>query len=724
MFNGLLEELLQKAKKEAVKRNHQAISIEHFCVALFDEESVKGFFERISINTLELQSRFVNYLENQERNLSHVKDLNPNYHLQKVLQKSIFYSLSLGKNEVDYEDFLVATLEEESYASYVFKQAGINKYFLESVSKKLDYNHESNKDSYDSSYLSMFALDLNEYVKKNSFFNILERDSELNRALLILSKKNKSNPLFVGDEGVGKTSLVYALAHKIINKDVPKNLLATRLFLLDLASLLAGTKYRGDFENRLKLILNEVKENKDIIIVIDEIHMLIGAGTSFNSSLDAANMLKPALSDGTLRCIGMTTFKEYRNYFEKDKALSRRFQKIDILEPSIESCFKILQSIKSQYELFHDITIPNDVIAKIIELSNRYLHEKKFPDKAIDVLDESCALIKQSSDKTLTKSAVEKTISAMINIPNLDLNNNNNNNIDILKNLNKLLNQDIFGQEEAVNNITQAILLSKSGLKDKNKPIANFLFTGPTGVGKTEIASVLAKILNIKLIRFDMSEYMETHNISKLIGAPPGYVGHERGGLLTEAITQNPYSILLLDEIEKAHQDIFNILLQIMDYGKLTDNLGRYVDFTSVILIMTSNSSNSSDIGFVTNNAKESNKVKQLFSLEFRNRLDKVVLFNNLNKEILLKIVDKNLQDLQEFLVEKNIYLTISDKAKEYLVEHGYEPSMGARPLKRIIDKLIKNPLSYKILFEHRSGNLEAFIDIKNNTLTIDYQST
>ena len=712
MFNGLLEELLQKAKKEAVKRSHQSISIEHFCVALFDEESVKAFFERISVNTLELQSRFVNYLENQERNLSHVKDLNPNYHLQKVLQKSIFYSLSLGKNEVDYEDFLVATLEEESYASYVFKQAGINKYFLESVSKKLDYNHESNKDSYGNSYLSMFALDLNEYVKNNSFCDILERDSELNRALLILSKKNKSNPLLVGDEGVGKTSLVYALAHKIINKDVPKNLLTTRLFLLDLASLLAGTKYRGDFENRLKLILNEVKENKDIIIVIDEIHMLIGAGISFNSSLDAANILKPALSDGTLRCIGMTTFKEYRNYFEKDKALSRRFQKIDILEPSIESCFKILQSIKSQYELFHDITIPNDVIAKIIELSDRYLHEKKFPDKAIDVLDESCALIKQSSDKTLTKSAVEKTISAMINMPNLDLSNNN---IDLLKNLNNLLNQDIFGQEEAINNITQAILLSRSGLKDKNKPIANFLFTGPTGVGKTEIANVLAKILNVKLIRFDMSEYMEAHNISKLIGAPPGYLGHERGGLLTEAISQNPYSILLLDEIEKAHQDIFNILLQVMDYGKLTDNLGRYVDFRSVILIITSNSSNTVD-----NNSS----IKQLFSLEFRNRLDKVVLFNSLNKEILLKIVNKNLQDLQQNLLEKNIYLTISDKAKEYLVEHGYEPSMGARPLKRMIDKLIKNPLSYKILFEHISGKLEAFIDIKNNTLTIDYQST
>ena len=459
--------------------------------------------------------------------------------------------------------------------------------------------------------------------------------------------------------------------------------------------------------------------------MIDEIHMLIGAGTSFSSSLDAANILKPALADGSLRCIGMTTFKEYRNYFEKDKALSRRFQKIDVLEPSEKSCLKILQSLKKHYESFHDVIIEDNIFDEIIELSNKYLHERKMPDKVIDVLDESCALVKLNfsniKNKIVNKNAVERAIALMTNSPSLHVEKSSKY---LLENLSAILKKNIFGQDEAVESIVQAILLAYSDLKNINKPVANFLFMGPTGVGKTEIAKVLAKELNIKLIRFDMSEYMNTHDLSKLIGSAPGYVGYENGGLLTEKIQQNPYCVLLLDEIEKAHHDIFNILLQIMDYGKLTDSHGRSINFKDVIIIMTCNTDNTKNIGFITNKLKQNNKDNQCFSVEFKNRLDKIIYFKNLDKDSLLKIINKLLDELALQLQEKNIYLTLSNSAKEYLLEQSYDPLMGARPLRRTIDELIKKPLSYKILFENLSDKIEVFIDVQNNSLNIQYNST
>ncbi len=737
MLSSNVEQAVEKAIKEAKERQHEFVSIEHLCLVLFDEQKVRILLSHMGVSFLELKKKFLNYLDYQVQSShnSYKSDTVLSLSLQRVLQRATFHVLSSGKNEVSFEDILVATMdEEESFAAYLLQQAGVTRLDLVSIiANEESFVQENISDSAEdeinlpnrkSCVLSLYTINLTTCAKNNQLDQVIGREIETSRAIQILSRRKKNNPLFVGDEGVGKTALANALAIKIANNHVPDYLKNAELFLLDMASLLAGAKYRGDFENRLKSVIAAVKQHKNAIMVIDEIHVLIGAGASSGTSIDAANLLKPALADGSLRCIGATTFKEYRNYFDKDKALSRRFQKIDISEPSKDVCVQILKGIKSTYEKFHNILITDSAVLLSVELSIRFLHEKKLPDKAIDLLDEACALVKLKHSLIVDDYAIQETLALMANIPSSNINFDDKS---LLLNLNQRLKKIIFGQDEAIEIITDAIMLSRSGLKDTNKPIANFLFMGPTGVGKTEIAKALADILGVKFIRLDMSEYMERHNVSKLIGAPPGYMGYEKGGILTDLVNQNPYAVVLLDEIEKAHSDVFNMLLQVMDYGKLTDGLGRSSDFRHVILIMTSNVGTKeleeNHIGFNTNLLSQSAKVstnkavKILFTPEFRNRLDKTITFNYLKPEIILLIVDKFLLELSLKLKEKNIDLHITEEAKHYLAQEGYSLQMGARPIARIIQEKIKKPLSNEILFGKLQNGGSVHISLVDNNL-------
>ena len=737
MLSSNVEQAVEKAIKEAKERQHEFASIEHLCLVLFDEQKVRILLSHMGVSFLELKKKFLNYLDYQVQSShnSYKSDTVLSLSLQRVLQRATFHVLSSGKNEVSFEDILVATMdEEESFAAYLLQQAGVTRLDLVSIiANEESFVQENISDSAEdeinlpnrkSCVLSLYTINLTTCAKNNQLDQVIGREIETSRAIQILSRRKKNNPLFVGDEGVGKTALANALAIKIANNDVPDYLKNAELFLLDMASLLAGAKYRGDFENRLKSVIAAVKQHKNAIMVIDEIHMLIGAGASSGTSIDAANLLKPALADGSLRCIGATTFKEYRNYFDKDKALSRRFQKIDISEPSKDVCVQILKGIKSTYEKFHNLLITDSAVLLSVDLSIRFLHEKKLPDKAIDLLDEACALVKLKHSLIVDDYAIQETLALMANIPSSNINFDDKS---LLLNLNQRLKKIIFGQDEAIEIITDAIMLSRSGLKDTNKPIANFLFMGPTGVGKTEIAKALADILGVKFIRLDMSEYMERHNVSKLIGAPPGYMGYEKGGILTDLVNQNPYAVVLLDEIEKAHSDVFNMLLQVMDYGKLTDGLGRSSDFRHVILIMTSNIGTKeleeNHIGFNTNLLSQSAKVstnkavKILFTPEFRNRLDKTITFNYLKPEIILLIVDKFLQELSLKLKEKNIDLHVTEEAKHYLAQEGYFLQMGARPIARIIQEKVKKPLSNEILFGKLQNGGSVHISLVDNNL-------
>ncbi|HXW53618.1 MAG TPA: ATP-dependent Clp protease ATP-binding subunit ClpA, partial [Myxococcota bacterium] len=726
MLSQEVEKVVELALKVARERRQEFATVEHLCFALFDQPRVRTLLSEIGVNKKDLQKKFLDFIDNQIEALPtglKIETL-PSLGFQRVLQRAAIHIVGAGKDEVLAEHVLVAAFDEdESYAVFMMQQAGLTRLDLVTVISHGQHGPSGHDESVDEglldeeiaeapekkSALARFTTCLTEEARKGNLDQLIGRERELTRAIQILSRRRKNNPLFVGDPGVGKTALAEGLAVKIVDKDVPDYLLGSEVFLLDMGAMLAGARFRGDFESRMKSVLTAIAGQKNAIMVIDEIHTVIGAGATSGGSMDASNLLKPILAQGVVRCIGSTTYKEYRTYFEKDRALARRFQKIDIDEPSDEECVKILLGIKNKYEEFHGVGINDEALELAVSLSKRFLHERKLPDKAIDLIDEACARLRfkrssnhAASQPTIDILAVEETLASMAQIPSRQVSSDDQM---VLSNLESTLKGAVFGQDMAIEQMVNAILLSRAGLRDKEKPIGSFLFSGPSGVGKTEVARQLASALSIALVRFDMSEYMERHSASRLVGAPPGYVGFDQGGLLTEAITKSPYAVLLLDEIEKAHPDVFNMLLQVMDYGKLTDSNGRVADFRHVIIIMTSNVGareiEERSIGFLgaSSASKDDKAIKRLFSPEFRNRLDACVSFNKLPESVMIRVVEKFMAELASQLLEKNVKLVISDDALAHLARLGYDPTMGARPLGRVIQEHIKKPVAQELLF-------------------------
>jgi len=721
MFSKELELSIAALFDKAHEANIQYITVEHLLLMIMSDFDVKEFFKTKSISTDSLKDDLNKHLnKNVVPKIDQQKPVQPTLGFQRVLQRAVFHIQSSGKGVVKPINILVAIFsEKESHSVFL-----LNKYKLSrldvvtylshgpKLSSEEDISIDSDtEDEQKPSSENEFLINLNNLVSNNKIDKIIGRKKEIERLVQILSRRNKNNPLLVGESGVGKTAIAEGLAYLISKKEVPSIMENTIVYSLDIAALIAGTKYRGDFEKRLKQVLSFLSEQDNPILFIDEIHTIIGAGSASGGSLDVSNLLKPALGKGEIRCIGSTTFQEYRGIFNQNQALSRRFQKIDVVEPSFDECEEILNGIKDVYEDYHDVKYTDEAIKSSIELSSKYINDRFLPDKAIDVIDETGALlnINRKNEKPIKvlKNDIEMTISKITKIPEQTITTSDKKD---LKNLEENLKRVIFGQDKAVKTLSNAIKLSRVGLRDENKTIGSFLFTGPTGVGKTEISKQLSEILGIDLLRFDMSEYMERHTVSRLIGAPPGYVGFDQGGLLTEAIVKSPHCVLLLDEIEKAHPDIFNILLQVMDAGQLTDNNGRKSDFRNVILIMTTNIGaellSKKNIGFAesSNESDAMNSLKRLFSPEFRNRLDETIQFNYLDKTVILSIVDKFLTKLQAQLDKRNVEIQVSKKVIEWIADNGYDKEMGARPMERFISQNIKKPLVDKLLF----GNLKS----------------
>lgn len=749
MLSHDVEKVVERALKAAQERRQEFATVEHLCLALFENQRIKALLAQIGTSKRELKKRFLDFIDNQIETLpqgARVETL-PSLGFQRVLQRAAVHIVGAGKDEVSVEHVLVAAFDEdESYAVFMMQQAGLTRLELVTVishgemfdeeEEDQDLDEEASLEDVEDgepqrqSVLARYTTCLTEEARKGRLDQLIGREKELLRVIQILSRRRKNNPLFVGEPGVGKTAIAEGLASKIVEGKVPSYLADVEMYLLDMGSMLAGARYRGDFENRMKAVLKAIEAQKNAIMVIDEIHTVIGAGSTTGSSMDASNLLKPVLSKGVVRCIGSTTYKEYRTYFEKDRALARRFQKIDIDEPSDQECIEIISGIKDRYEEFHGVTINEEAIALAVNLSKRFLHERKLPDKAIDLIDEACARMRllRSTDEqaglVIDASAIEEAVATMAQIPSRKISHDDK---EVLKSLEETLKSNVFGQDSAIEQMTNAIIMSRAGLREKEKPIGSFLFTGPSGVGKTEVAKQLAQALGVTLIRFDMSEYMERHTASRLVGAPPGYVGFEQGGLLTDAINKTPYAVLLLDEIEKAHPDVFNMLLQVMDYGKLTDSNGRSSDFRHVILIMTSNVGardlEHRSIGFFEDSSprKDDNAIKRLFSPEFRNRLDARVTFNKLSQEIVERVVDKFIGELKAQLQEKHVTLTISDSAKALLAKLGYDPSMGARPLARLIQEHVKKPIATELLFGRLLQGGTVHIDVVDEKIALSY---
>ncbi len=718
MISDELEKTLQRTQKYAKSFKHQYMTLEHLLFSMLDDSDVIKVLDACVIDKDKLRKNLEKFVEDNLRDLinnSSDNEVKPTLGFQRVIQRAVIHVQSSGKEEANAANVLVAIFSErESHAVYFLQQENLNRldvvnylsHGIEKENEKDDFDQmlndypEENQQRKSNEIIEKFCVDLNKKASSGKIDPIIGRESEINRTIHVLARRNKNNPIFVGDPGVGKTALAEGLALKIIKKEVPKSLLNSKIFSLDLGALLAGTKFRGDFEERLKKVMDFFHKFENNILFIDEIHTLIGAGGTSSGSMDASNILKPALTKGNFKCIGSTTYSEYRNYFEKDRALCRRFQKIDVDEPSIEDSIKILDGLKSYYENYHGVKFDEDCSKEAVNLSKKYLINLKLPDNALDVLDETAAAIKINdarSSKNICKLDIQKTISKIANIPENSIKSDDKAK---LKSLERDLKTLIFGQDKAIKVVSSCIKLSKVGLRNNEKPIGSFLFAGPTGVGKTELTKQLANTMKMNFIRFDMSEYMERHSVSKLIGAPPGYVGFDQGGLLTDAVDKNPYSVVLLDEIEKAHPDLFNILLQVMDYGKLTDHLGKKVDFTNVILIMTSNIGAEDivkeKVGFLGENAKDDNQkaISKFFSPDFRNRLDSIVNFEMLNKQNAIKVVEKFLMELESILINKNIILSINEKAKAKILELGFNNIDGARPMARVIEEKIKLPLA------------------------------
>ena len=723
-----LEVSLHMAFVEARQQRHEFITVEHLLMALLDNPSAAEVLRACSANIDDLRKSLSGFIKENTPTVagSDEVDTQPTLGFQRVIQRAIMHvqSTGSGKKEVTGANVLVAIFgEKDSHAVYYLHQQGVTRLdvvnFIAHGIKKSEppepakpsegsSNNDSEKEEGDGkgSPLDQFTQNLNQQARDGKIDPLIGRELEVERVIQILCRRRKNNPLLVGEAGVGKTAIAEGLAWRITQEEVPEVLAKSVVYSLDMGALLAGTKYRGDFEQRLKGVLKQLKDQPNAILFIDEIHTLIGAGAASGGTLDASNLLKPALSSGAMKCIGATTFTEYRGIFEKDAALSRRFQKVDVVEPSVEQTIEILKGLKSRFEDHHSVKYALGALQAAAELSAKFINDRHLPDKAIDVIDEAGAaqriLPKSKQKKTITRAEVEEIVAKIARIPPASVSSDDRSK---LKSLDRDLNSVVFGQEPAIEALAAAIKMARSGLGKPDKPIGSFLFSGPTGVGKTEVARQLAYILGIDLIRFDMSEYMERHAVSRLIGAPPGYVGFDQGGLLTEAVTKKPHSVLLMDEIEKAHPDVFNVLLQVMDHGSLTDNNGRKADFRNVIIIMTTNAGaetmNRATIGFTTarEQGDEMVDIKRLFTPEFRNRLDAIVSFKALNEDVILRVVDKFLLQLETQLNEKKVEVTFTDALRKDLAKKGFDPLMGARPMQRLIQDTIRRALADELLF-------------------------
>ena len=736
MFSKELEQSIANLFDQAQDKNLEYLTIEHLLLMLITDYEVRQALETNDVNIATLRENLEEHVrDNTPAKVDSKKPVQPTLGFQRVLQRAVFHVQSSGKGVVKPINLLVAIFsEKECHSVFLLSKQGIGRLDIVSFishgkpdSPKEDTESLSNEESNEVVNTNTeleFLIDLNQLAEMNKVDKLIGRVDELDRIIQILARRTKNNPLLVGESGVGKTAIAEGLAHLINSKEVPEFLHESKLYSLDIGALIAGTKYRGDFEKRLKSVLKFLDDQENPILFIDEIHTIIGAGSASGGSLDVSNLLKPALGKGKLRCIGSTTFQEYRGVFNQNQALSRRFQKIDVLEPSVDECIQILDGLKNNYESHHNVKYSNESINSAVKLSKRFLNDRFLPDKAIDLIDETGALLnisRQDSKKIIVKEVdIEKTISKISKIPEQTISRQESMN---LKKLESDLKTVIFGQDTAIKSLVNAIKLSRAGLRDDNKTIGSFLFAGPTGVGKTEITTQLANMMGIELVRFDMSEYMERHTVSRLIGAPPGYVGFDQGGLLTEAVVQNPHCVLLLDEIEKAHPDIFNLLLQIMDSGVLTDNNGRKADFRNVIVVMTTNAGadllEKKSIGF-SDQSNESDallSLKKLFSPEFRNRLDEIIQFNYLPMKVILSIVDKFLTKLQAQLDARNVELIYSKKVLNWIAENGYNKEMGARPMERFITNQIKKPLVDKVLFGDLSKGGQIKVDLVSNKI-------
>ena len=731
MFSKELEQSIASLFDQAQDQNLEYLTIEHLLLMLISDYDVRQALETNDVNLNTLRENLEEHVrDNTPVKVDAKKPVQPTLGFQRVLQRAVFHVQSSGKGVVKPINLLVAIFsEKESHSVYLLSKQGIGRldivsYISHGKTSTSDEGIESPDEEGQAPEEAPtteleFLINLNELASNSKIDKLIGRSEEIERIVQILARRTKNNPLLVGESGVGKTAIAEGLAHLLNEKEVPEFLQESTLYSLDIGALIAGTKYRGDFEKRLKSVLSFLDNENNPILFIDEIHTIIGAGSASGGSLDVSNLLKPALGKGKLRCIGSTTFQEYRGVFNQNQALSRRFQKIDVMEPSVEDCVKILEGLKGNYESHHNVKYSYESINTAVSLSKRFLNDRFLPDKAIDLIDEAGALLnigrKNSKQITVNQNHIEKTISKISKIPEQTISSQESTN---LQKLESDLKTVIFGQDPAIHSLVNAIKLSRAGLRDDNKTIGSFLFAGPTGVGKTEITNQLANMMGIELVRFDMSEYMERHTVSRLIGAPPGYVGFDQGGLLTEAVVQNPHCVLLLDEIEKAHPDIYNLLLQIMDSGVLTDNNGRKADFRNVIVVMTTNAGadllEKKSIGF-SDQSNESDallSLKKLFSPEFRNRLDEIIQFNYLPIEVILSIVDKFLTKLQAQLDARNVELIYSKKVLNWIADNGYNKEMGARPMERFITNKIKKPLVDKVLFGDLSKGGQIKVDL------------
>jgi ATP-dependent Clp protease ATP-binding subunit ClpA len=740
MLSKELEITLNHAFTAAHEKRHEFITVEHLLLALLKTASVEPILKACACDVSKLAYDLTEYIEETMTLLPKgvQRETQPTLGFQRVLQRAVFHVQASDKKEVTGANIFVALFsEQDSHAVYLLSKQNITRldvvnYLAHGISKidkpdeeEQEADGENGSAETQGNPLQKYALNLNEEARQDKIDPLIGRELEIERTIQTLCRRRKNNPLLVGEAGVGKTAIAEGLAKRIVDKQVPEVLLDNTIYSLDLGALVAGTKYRGDFEKRLKSLLSQLKKEPKSILFIDEIHTIIGAGAASGGVMDASNLIKPALASGQLRCIGSTTYQEYRGVFEKDHALARRFQKIDVVEPSVEETFQILQGLRSRFEAHHDIKYSNEALLSAAELSNRFITDRFLPDKAIDVIDEAGAkqrLAKKDQRKSLINSEeIEEIIAKIARIPAKAVSSNDR---DKLENLEKNLKMLVFGQDEAVSSLASAIKLARAGLREATKTIGSFLFAGPTGVGKTELTRQLAKVLGIELIRFDMSEYMERHTVSRLIGAPPGYVGFDQGGLLTEQITKHPHAVLLLDELEKAHPDVFNLLLQVMDHGALTDNNGRTADFRNIILVMTTNAGSEegsrASIGFTSqDHSSDSLKaIEKNFSPEFRNRLDAIVQFKPLDIAIVGSVVDKFIFELEALLADKQVTLALSSEARLWLAEHGCDPKMGARPMARLIQEKIKKPLANELLFGKLASGGHIRIDVDNQELT------
>jgi ATP-dependent Clp protease ATP-binding subunit ClpA len=755
MLSRNLEQTLHRALSLASERRHEYATLEHLLLGLTDDTDAATVLRACGVDLDKLRADLTEFLDKDLAGLATDRpgDPKPTAGFQRVVQRAAIHVQSSGRDEVTGANVLVALFSErESHAVYFLQTQDMTRldavnFISHGIAKApgrsqqrpaqgggspAENNTEREREEKPSrrgqDALTNYCVNLNKKAMAGKIDPLIGRESEIERTIQILCRRTKNNPLYVGDPGVGKTAIAEGLAKRIVEGDVPEVLAKSTIYALDMGALLAGTRYRGDFEERLKAVVTELEALANAVLFIDEIHTVIGAGATSGGAMDASNLLKPALASGTVRCIGSTTYKEFRNYFEKDRALVRRFQKIDVNEPTLEDTVKILRGLKGNYEKHHKVRYTDEAIRGAVELSAKYIHDRKLPDKAIDVIDEVGAsrmlLPEHKRRKTVTLRDVEEIVAKIARIPPKSVSADDK---ETLRNLERDLRSMVFGQDKAIDALSAAIKLSRAGLRDPEKPIGNYLFSGPTGVGKTEVARQLAATLGIELIRFDMSEYMERHSVSRLIGAPPGYVGFDQGGLLTDAIDQHPHAVLLLDEVEKAHPDLFNILLQVMDHGKLTDHNGKTVDFRNVILIMTTNAGAAElaheAIGFGrdTREGEDEDAIKRMFTPEFRNRLDAVIPFATLSPEVVGRVVEKFVMQLEAQLADRNVTIELSSAAKEWLAERGYDKLYGARPLARVIQEHIKKPLAEELLFGRLTKGGAAKVTLKDRKLDFEF---